>query len=454
MNKVNKAPNPDKLHMGKFFAYQGGGFSMAANFIIIGFVTIYCTDTLKMPPELVGMVLLASKLLDGVGELFAGYIVDRMNFKGGKGRPWDLCFIGLWISAVLMFAIPAEAGNAVKCIWLFIAYTLNMSVFQTMIGAGSTPYTLRAFANKNVLTKVASYGGIVIMLLAIVLKVIFPSLIPKIATTPAGWTKLVAMFAVPLFIMGMMRFIFVKEIYPGPDTREERIKLKDILEVLRGNKYIWCVCGITLLIQLIAGMNAGTYYFKYIIGDISLMGIFGLLAIITLPVMFIFPRFVKRFSVSTLIAGSAVIAFAGSAISFFANTNMALLMVGSVITSLGVLAPPYLSSLMIFDCAKYNAWKGRHSMEATMAAVNNFGSNIGAGVGSAIVGFMLASSSYVGDAAVQPDSAMLMIRLLYTLIPGTFYLLMFVFAKLFKLEKQMPQIEKDLAERSISIQNS
>ena len=449
MEQEKKALNLDKLPFGKFIAFSGGGYSLAANIMILSYLTIYCTDTLKMPPAIVGAVLLVSKVLDGVGELFAGYIVDRSNFKYGKGRTWDLCFIGLWLSVVLLFAIPVNASITIKSIWLFVMYTLNMSVFQTMIQAGSIPYALRAFRNKNVIAKNSVYGGILIMVLAVAFKTVFPGLIESVGSTPEGWTKLIAIFTVPLFLFGIVRFIFVKEIYPVDEPKEERLRFKAVLEAVRGNKYIWYVCGIMFAFQLVSTMNAGTYYFKYIVGDLGLMGMLGLLSVVTLPIMLFFPKFIKRFTVTTLIGISALFAVTGSIITFFAGSNLALLVVGGIITAVGLLAPPYLHPLLIYDCAKYNVWRGKRSMEATMAAIINFGSNVGMGVGSAIVGFLLASSGYVGDAAVQSDSATLMIRLLYSLIPGLFYFMMFICAKMFKLEKRIPQMEKDIAERGV-----
>lgn len=49
MGKEKKV-NPDKIGIGKFWAWQMWGVSAAVNFLIISFITIYCTDTLKCRP--------------------------------------------------------------------------------------------------------------------------------------------------------------------------------------------------------------------------------------------------------------------------------------------------------------------------------------------------------------------------------------------------------------------
>ena len=47
------------------------------------FLSVYCTDTLKMNPALVGTLLVVSKLLDGFTDIIAGYLVDKPIRMGG-----------------------------------------------------------------------------------------------------------------------------------------------------------------------------------------------------------------------------------------------------------------------------------------------------------------------------------------------------------------------------------
>ncbi|MBR2259828.1 MAG: hypothetical protein IJ899_21330 [Blautia sp.] len=54
MGKTKTKNTDGKIGAGKFFAWQTRGASAAVNFIILSFVTIYCTDALKMNPAVVG----------------------------------------------------------------------------------------------------------------------------------------------------------------------------------------------------------------------------------------------------------------------------------------------------------------------------------------------------------------------------------------------------------------
>ena len=182
----NKIKNSDdKLPIGKFLAWRGGALSVSANIMLMGYLTIYCTDTLKLDPALVGTVLMVSKLIDAVGEVLVGLVIDRANFKMGKGRPWDLCGIGMWVFTVLMFSVPTGASTFVKIGWIATCYFFIQSVFQTLMQAGSMPYMLRAFKNKTVYVKLQSFGGLIGMAISIFISSLLPVLMNTLVT-PAG----------------------------------------------------------------------------------------------------------------------------------------------------------------------------------------------------------------------------------------------------------------------------
>lgn len=442
MSKHTRKENPDRLPLGKFFAWRMGAWSMAANFIIMGYVTIYCTDTLLMPPALVGTLLMLSKIVDAIGELFAGYIVDRTHFRFGKGRTWDLCFIGLWLSTILMYSAPADAGLVVKSIWVVCMYSLVMSVFQTMIAAGGNPYTIRAFANTRVIVKLQSYGGVVGTLLSSIVSISFPMVMGKLATSPKGWTTMIAIYAIPLMFFGLIRFFCVKEIYPVEEKVTEPPKFRDMWETAKSNKYIWVVFGINTIAQLLAGMGAATYYFTYIVGDIAKLGTLQSLTLVLLFVMFIFPKFIKKYSMSTLITAGACLGILGGVINFFAGANMGMLAVGFVCTGIAALPTSYIIPVMILKCGEYNAARGQRRMDGTMSAINNFGSNFGSALGSFLIGVILQATGYVPNAAAQPEMATFMIRALNSLIPAALYVVMIVLSRKFTVEKDIETLKQ------------
>jgi Na+/melibiose symporter-like transporter len=449
--KTQKANDPNRLPLGRFFAWKSRDVSLAASFLIVGYLSIYCTDTLGMPAALVGTLLLASKIFDGITDLFAGYIIDNTHTKIGKARPYEISIIGLWFCTWMMFSVP-ELGLVGKSIWVVAAYTFVQSIFATLLNANQTPYIIRAFGGRETVTKVYSFGGIISTLGAAVVAVSFPMLMARIATSPGGWRNLVAIYAVPLGLIGILRFIFVKERFNvDAASSTEKIKLKDLFSVLKINPYIWLVGGMFISLQFVTGMNAGTYYFTWLGGGIARLGTLSSLTIVMMMSMFFFPRLVKRFSVSALVGAGAVLGAIGSIINFFAGDKMPILMAAYFLTGFSALPPSYLTGVMIIDCASFNKWKNKPQLEGTMAAVNNFSGKVGNALGAGLLGILLGAAGYDGTLSTQNDSAIFMIRCLYSLIPFAAYLVMFLFSRLYKLEKLLPQIEKENGERQNTV---
>jgi probable glucitol transport protein GutA len=102
------------------------------------------------------------------------------------------------------------------------------------------------------------------------------------------------------------------------------------------------------------------------------------------------------------------------------------------------------------DLCTYNQHLGLPRMDASIGAIfNGFGTQLGQGFGGWLLGFALTAAGYVaseGDTVVaQPESAITMIRLLYSLIPMALMVLLAVTAfMLSKLSKKIPEIEENL----------
>lgn len=430
-----KKDNPGRVGIGKFWAWESRGVSLAANFLVLGYLSMYCTDALHMSAGVVGTLLLVSKFFDGITDLFAGYLIDNTNTKWGKARPYEFAILGVWLCTWLLYACPEQASTAVKCVWIFLLYTLTNSIFATLLNANGNPYMLRAFKHQEQYVKISALGGIVVMFASIIMSISLPIAIASVATSAAGWTKLVLMYAVPLAFIGILRFVFVKEDTSIQAEVQDKVNVKELLLVLRKNKYIYPVIGVTFLFQFAVGMNVGNYYFKYVIGDLTVFSVFGMLSVVVLPVMVFFPVLMKKFSVAKIMAGGAIIGALGGLIAFFAETNIPMLLVAGLMTSIATLAPSYMMALMLLDCGNYNELTGMPRMDGTIAAVNNFSSKLGNGIGAGLVGVILGAAGYNGDLAVQTSNVNMTLRGIYGLVPFVAYLIVTVLMLRYKLDK-------------------
>ena len=443
---VKKAPK-DKVGAWRMVAWQSRALSISCNVLILGFLSIYCTDTLKIPAALVGTLLMATKLFDGVTNLVAGVIVDKTNTKLGRARPYELSIIGVWICTWLLFACPPGFSMTAKVIWVFSMFIFVDSIFSTLLNANNTAYMVRAFSKREHYVAISSYGSIIVFLGAIAVNVSFPMLMAKMATSPEGWKTLIAIYAVPSLLIGLLRFFFIKETNNVDTVSGEKVNFKELMAVLKNNRNIYTIALMLFVFNFVANMGVGVYYFTYIVKNVGLMGPLALTQVVILPLVFLFPMIIRKFSTTKLIFAGLLIMSLGSLVNFFAMGNFILLILGGILTGAGAVPVSMLSALMIIDCADYNEWQGRPRAEGTLGSVTGFTSKIGAAIGSGVMGILLSISGYTGNVATQPESADLMIRLLFSIIPLVLYLLVALTLKFYKLDKLMPQIRKDNEER-------
>ena len=128
-----------------------GSGDIAGNVVyafLTAFVMIYLTDTIGLNAGIVGTLIAASKIFDGVSDIFFGSMIDRTKSKMGKARPWMFYgFFGCALTLFGVFAIPTNMGKTAQYAWFFIAYTLLNAVFYT---ANNIAYaSLTSLVTKN-----------------------------------------------------------------------------------------------------------------------------------------------------------------------------------------------------------------------------------------------------------------------------------------------------------------
>jgi probable glucitol transport protein GutA len=416
-------------------------------------MSLFCTDHLGMSPLVVGNIILISNVIDFFTDLIAAYVIDNTKSKWGKARPYELGAIGMTLCTTLIFITPSGWNETLKIVWVFCMYTFLFGVFNTFRTSANVPYLIRAFDNNRTLIgKVSSYGGIVTTMGSMVVSLTFPKMMAKLATSDGGWATLILIYMIPLTVLGLLRFIFVKE-NPNIDAQQvkNKVDFKDIWAMIRKNGYAWLYLLIMFFFQTIQSIAALSYYFKYIVGDVGASGLLSIMSFVLLPTMFLFPVLMKKLSASQIIALGAVFSCMGYIVNFFAGASMTMLIIGGIITAFAMLPISYLGNMVQMDLCTYNQYLGLPRMDASIGALfNGFGTQLGQGFGGWLLGFALTAAGYIaseGDTIVaQPDSAITMIRLLYSLIPMVLMVLLAVTAFILsRLNKKMPEIEAKIA---------
>lgn len=453
-NWADPATTAENEVLPKYFkwAWTSRGLSLALNVILIMQLTYYCTDMLGMKATLVGTLLLASKLFDGVTDLVVGFVIDKTNTRFGKARPYEICIVFVWLLTILMFTTP-NFGTIGKAVFIFIMYTLINSICATFLNGGDAVYLARSVRSEKNRVSVMSFNGGIIMLFSIVFSMLLPQLIAGIGSTKAGWTVIAASIGIPMAIIGMLRFAFVKEVVHTEPAKtgetEQTVPLKTGLSCIMKNKYIWILAGMTFVVQLATniGSAVNTYYFKYIMGNIGLATLVSMSSMITPLVMIVFPVLTRKFGTVTILKIGAVLGVIGYGIRIIGGTNLVTLTVGSLIGGVAILPVTMMISIYLIDTMDYGEWKTGTRVEGMLGSVNSFCSKLGSGIASALVGLIMGLAGYDGSLAVQSASANASIIALFNYVPMILMIVLLLLAIAYKLDKELPQIKADLEKK-------
>jgi probable glucitol transport protein GutA len=356
----------------------------------------------------------------------------------------------VWVATVALFSTPTDFDATGRVIWIAAMFLLLNAVFDPFLRANDTLYLVRAFATRPQWAKVITTAGFMTMVGVLPFAVLLPTFLESAGKDPAKWTETVLVVAIVMTLLGLTRFFFVKEKYGTADDGEPPIRLRDMATAIRGNRWIWLFALVPFMVAALTSANVVGYYWRYIVGDLSLSGVLSLFGVVTLPVLLVMPRLLRRFSVSQLIIGAAVLGVVGNVIGGFAWGSIPILVTGAVISSIAILPAAYISPLMILDLCAYNEWRGNRRLESTISAIGSIFSKVGAAFVAGATGVVLTVSGYDGSADRQAPAALWAINALAYWMPAILFVALIV-AMLFygRFDRRiMPAIRAELAGES------
>lgn len=208
-----KTKDPNRLGFGRLMLWKSSDISAGwVNVIMLNYLSIYASNYLGLDIGLVGVILFASKLMDGLVDFFIGWLVDNTQTHWGKARPYEICIVGQTLATLSLFLAGPDWTYAAKVGWVFGMYVLTFSVFGSLRAVPMSAYMIRHFSNNPVLIrKVSSYGGIITTAGSMVVSGAFPALVAALSSGALGWAAPVAIFMVPATLFGVLRFVFCKE---------------------------------------------------------------------------------------------------------------------------------------------------------------------------------------------------------------------------------------------------
>ncbi len=410
-----------------------GSGDIAGNVVyafLSSFVMIYLTNTIGLSAGIVGSLIAVSKLFDGFTDIFFGSMIDKTHSKLGKARPWMLYgYIGCAITLAAIFAIPTSLGSTAQYTWFFIAYTLLNGVFYTANNIAYSALTSLVTKNSKERVQMGSYRFIFAFSTSLLIQSVTIGLVAQFGGGAAAWRTVAIIYAILGLIINTISALSVKEL-PEEElnegneqqSEEEHFGIEEAFRLLIANKFYLMICGVYILQQLYGAMiNSGIYYMTYVLKNENLYGIFSWAFNIPLIIALIFtPTLVGKWKgMYKLNLRGYIIAVIGRALVVVAGYlgSVPLMLAFTALAALG--QGPWQGDMnaVIASCSEYTFLTKGKRVDGTMYSCTSLGVKLGGGLGTAAAGWLLEFSKFDGTLAVQPESCINMLYIMYLWIP-------------------------------------
>lgn len=256
-----------------------------------------------------------------------------------------------------------------------------------------------------------------------------------------AWRTVAIIYAVIGLIINTISGLSVKELpeeelISADQSKEEKYSAVDAFRLIIANKYYLMICGVYILQQLYTAMiGAGIFYATWVLKNKNLFGVFSWAVNIPLIIALIFtPTLVGKWNgMYKLNLRGYMLAVAGRTLVVVAGymESVPLMLLFTAVAAFG--QGPWQGDMnaVIASCSEYTYLTKGKKVEGTMYSCTSLGVKLGGGIGTAVVGWLLELSGYVGTAETQPESCISMLQFMYLWLPLIFdVLIMFVLSRI------------------------
>ena len=437
MDSKKKVPLLNKVAYG---IGTGGGniFSQIA----AAFLLQYYTDTALIGAGAIATMFLVCRVFDGISDLVMGAVVDKTSTKWGKARPWlfisgPLTLLGIF----LLMNVPMGMSEGSKLVYAYVTYIFMAVIVYTIYGIANTallPLMSRDHEETTMLATFSAIGNNLIGMLA------GSAITPLVLNL--GWRAASIILGGVACVMIMFSAILNKEI--GTEDGKAlapAVPMKEQFPAVMKNRYFFLLLaiGVFSLLMNANAIGAQIFYCNVVLGNpmfMSTLMIAGQLP--GLIILFAMPYISKRWSKQTFLLIGAIFLIIGFVITGFAGDNTTMIVVGTVIRSLG--AGPLLSAVyaLVPDVVEYGYWKFGVRSEGLISSAQSIGSKVGIGIGSALTGWILAGVGYDPTAQVPAQNVINAVRFDYTWLGAIIGVVILIIVLMLNVEKYAPEYSK------------
>ncbi len=411
-------------------------------FTAMGFWTLnYLTDTVALPAAAAGFAVMIGKLWDAVTDPTMGFISDRTRSKWGRRRPF--IFWGsfpLFLSMWFFFTNPQIQNVTLLTVWAALALCF-LNTAYTVVNIPYSSLTPELTQDYHERTSLNGFRfGFAVIGTILGAAVVLPIVGIFGDNRNAGFSAVGFVLGMVMMVTALITFFSVRE---PAHTRDEMPKegfFSTFLAVFKNKPYI--IVLLTYALNL-TGLNflqgILVYYFKYLYGNEGqttlAMVILLIVAMINIPISVLVAKKIgkkRTYQICFLILSSTclILFFLGHILgpTFF----LCMMVYAGIGLGFGYVAP----WAMVPDAVEYDAVKTGKRKEGAFYGMWTFTSKIGQSLSIALTGAVLQLAKYVPNAAAQPDSARLAIRLLIGPIPAAVLLGAMILIQFYPLDEK------------------
>lgn len=426
---MDKHPVSKKLAFATADIFGGGSFNIV-NFLYSYFLVV----TVGISPFWAGFIMLFARAWDAVTDPVMGFISDRTRSRFGKRRIYLILAAPLVLISLYLLFFPYDFPvMGLKITAALFSYLLFTTV-QTMV---MIPYYSLSSEISSDYQVRASYNSVRLgfSIFASILCVAVPGIIVGMFDDPRiGYQVMSLSFGTLFGLSILVTGLFCREeIQTAPV--ESKLSFKVMAQPLSLKPFRQYL-GMFLTLQMTMAIMSGLFFFYvnfYVdaattaSGQASMVGMLGAaimfsMQIVALP---IYIKIIERKGKTFAYRLGSYLWIIMAVILFFIPRNADPVMIYAIaaIMGLGISGPGLVPHAMYGDVVDAGQLKFRSRLDGQMSGFTNFINKIAQGIGLSAVMWIIGFAGFIErqpgepDVLVQPDSAMLAIRIIMSLAP-------------------------------------
>ncbi len=396
--------------------YMFGDFGNDFTFILSSsFMLKFYTDVMGVSAEVVGMVMMAARLVDAVTDVTMGQIVDRSKpTKDGKFKPWLKRMCGpVAIASFLIYQSAfANMAYGFKVAWMAITYILWGSIFYTSINIPYGSMASAVTADPKERAQLSTWRTIGATLAGLAIGVGTPlvayvTVDGKQVLSGSRMTMIAGVFSICAIVCYLLCFNLVRERVPV-EANSQKLDIGKLVSSLFKNRALLGIIAAAILLlvgmlgmQGMAGFVFPNYYGSAAAQSASSMAGSAAMLLICAPFA---SRLAAKFGKKELSIVSCASGAAIYVICLLVRPANPYAYVGFY--TLAYIGLGFFNTViwaMITDVIDDAEVRNGVREDGTIYAVYSFARKLGQAASSGMTGMLLASVGYTQETAYDPE---------------------------------------------------